>query len=281
VRRTLLAILLQIGKKVGCGCSALEGLAASSNSLLRFTPAAEAESEKRPLIAAVNRCATQNQNQTLNQNQIPKQNQTSNQNQASSQVRNRVQTRGQNRAQSQVQNRSFRASFKRCPKISPCFSTICAAIGLLAALSGCYSGGHPTRIGSTAPDFTVQDSDHAVTLSQFRGQVVVLNFWATWCPPCIEETPSLVQMQARLKDKGVVVLAVSIDADDAEYHKFLKNYNVNMVTVRDEPRKASSLYGTFGWPETYIIDRHGLIRRKFIGAVDWNSPEIVDYLKKL
>ncbi len=127
----------------------------------------------------------------------------------------------------------------------------------------------------------MQDSDHKVTLSQFRGQVVVLNFWATWCPPCIEETPSLVRMQARLKDKGVVVLAVSIDADDAEYHKFLKEYNVNMVTVRDEAKKASSLYGTFGWPESYVIDRNGLIRRKFIGPVDWTSPEVTDYLSKL
>jgi cytochrome c biogenesis protein CcmG/thiol:disulfide interchange protein DsbE len=127
----------------------------------------------------------------------------------------------------------------------------------------------------------VQDSDHKVTLSQFRGQVVVLNFWATWCPPCIEETPSLVRMQAHLKDKGVTVLAVSIDEDDAQYHKFLKEYGVNMVTVRDESRKAPSLYGTFGWPETFIIDRAGVVRRKFIGAVDWTSPEITEYLTKL
>ena len=154
-------------------------------------------------------------------------------------------------------------------------------IGLLASLIGCYSGGHPTRIGSNAPDFTVQDADHSVSLSQFRGKVVVLNFWATWCPPCIEETPSLVKMQNHLKDKGVVVLAVSIDADDAEYHRFLKSYNVNLLTVRDEARKASSLYGTFGWPESYVIDRNGVLRRKFIGAVDWSSPEIVEYLSKL
>jgi cytochrome c biogenesis protein CcmG/thiol:disulfide interchange protein DsbE len=154
-------------------------------------------------------------------------------------------------------------------------------IGLLAAPIGCYSGSHPARIGSNAPDFTLQDSDHKVTLSQFRGQVVVLNFWATWCPPCIEETPALVRMQARLKEKGVVVLAVSIDADDAAYHKFLKDYSVNLVTVRDEAKKASSLYGTFGWPESYVIDRNGVIRRKFIGAVDWNSPEVTDYLSKL
>jgi cytochrome c biogenesis protein CcmG/thiol:disulfide interchange protein DsbE len=152
---------------------------------------------------------------------------------------------------------------------------------LLFGLIGCYSGNRPARIGSNAPDFTVQDSDHKVTLSQFRGQVVVLNFWATWCPPCIEETPSLVQLQAHLKDKGVTVLAVSIDEDDAQYHKFLKEYGVNMVTVRDEARKAPSLYGTFGWPETFIIDRNGVVRRKFIGPVDWTSPEITEYLTKL
>lgn len=152
---------------------------------------------------------------------------------------------------------------------------------LLGFLAGCYSGNHPGRIGSAAPDFTVQDSDHKITLSEFRGKVVVLNFWATWCPPCVEETPSLVHMTARMKDKGVVVLAVSIDADDAAYHRFLKDYNVNMITVRDEARKASNLYGTFGWPESYIVDRSGVIRRKFIGPVDWNSPEITDYLSKL
>ncbi len=164
------------------------------------------------------------------------------------------------------------------PSTAPTASIL---IGLLAALVGCYSGSHPARIGSNAPDFTVQDSDHKVTLSQFRGQVVVLNFWATWCPPCVEETPSLIQMQTLLKPKGVVVLAISIDADDEAYHKFLKDYSVNMVTVRDEAQRVSKLYGTFGWPETYVIDRQGVMRRKFIGPVDWTSPEVRDYLSKL
>jgi cytochrome c biogenesis protein CcmG, thiol:disulfide interchange protein DsbE len=173
------------------------------------------------------------------------------------------------------------ASLMQCPDSKPSFYAACLTIGLLAALMGCYSSGHPGRIGTNAPDFTVQDADHKITLSQFRGQVVVLNFWGTFCPPCVEETPSLVQMQRRLKDKGVVVLAVSIDVDDAAYHKFLKDFSVNMVTVRDGDQKASSLYGTFGWPETYVIDRQGVIRRKFIGAVDWTSPEITDYLSKL
>lgn len=168
-----------------------------------------------------------------------------------------------------------------CPTSLPTLLARLLVPGLLVALIGCYGNGRPPRIGSNAPDFTVQDSDHKVTLSQFRGQVVVLNFWATWCPPCVEETPSLVRMQARLKDKGVVVLAVSIDDDDAAYHRFLKEYGVNMVTVRDEARKAATLYGTFGWPETFVIDRQGVVRRKFIGPVEWTSPEVTDYLGRL
>ena len=120
-----------------------------------------------------------------------------------------------------------------------------------------------------------------VNLADLKGKVVLIDFWATWCPPCVEETPSLIRMQSRMKDKGVVVLAVSIDVDDAAYHKFLRDYGVNMVTVRDEAQKASDLYGTHGWPESYIIDRNGIIRRKFIGAVQWNSPEVTEFLSKL
>jgi peroxiredoxin len=154
-------------------------------------------------------------------------------------------------------------------------------IGLLLVLCGCYSGSRPARIGTLAPDFTVRDSDHTVTLSQFKGQVVVLNFWATWCPPCIEEMPSLVEMQQRLKSKGVTVLAVSVDADGKAYREFLKEHGVNLLTVRDPDQKAPSLYGSSKWPETYVIDRNGMVRRKFIGAVDWTEPEVMDFLGKL
>jgi peroxiredoxin len=93
--------------------------------------------------------------------------------------------------------------------------------------------------------------------------------------------PSLIQMQQRLKDKGVVVLAVSLDEDESAYHKFLRDHGVNVITVRDPDLKSSELYGTFKYPETYIIDRNGILQRKFIGAVDWNQPEVVDFLTKL
>jgi cytochrome c biogenesis protein CcmG, thiol:disulfide interchange protein DsbE len=155
------------------------------------------------------------------------------------------------------------------------------ALVLLITLSGCYSGSRPPRIGSNAPDFTVQDSDRAVALHDLRGQVVVLNFWATWCPPCVEEMPSLVEMQRRMKAKGVTVMAVSVDVDQNAYHQFLKDHNVNLLAVRDPSQKSSNLYGTFKFPETYVIDRQGVMRRKFIGAVEWTAPEITDFLGKL
>jgi cytochrome c biogenesis protein CcmG, thiol:disulfide interchange protein DsbE len=155
------------------------------------------------------------------------------------------------------------------------------AFFLLLTFSGCYSGTRPPRIGSVAPDFTVQDAQNKVTLSQLRGKIVVLNFWATWCPPCVEEMPSLVEMQRRMKAKGVTVLAVSLDVDDAAYRQFVKLHNVDLLTVRDGDEKSNTLYGTFKFPETYIIDRNGVMRRKFIGAVDWTEPEITDFLGKL
>jgi cytochrome c biogenesis protein CcmG, thiol:disulfide interchange protein DsbE len=152
---------------------------------------------------------------------------------------------------------------------------------VILLLTGCYSGSRPPRIGRPAPDFTVKDPDRSVTLSQFRGKIVVLNFWATWCPPCVDETPSLVQLQRKMRDKGVVVVGVSVDEDASAYHQFLKNYNIDFLTVRDPSLKTSNLYGTFKFPETYIIDRNGILRRKFISEVDWSQPEILTFLSKL
>jgi cytochrome c biogenesis protein CcmG, thiol:disulfide interchange protein DsbE len=154
-------------------------------------------------------------------------------------------------------------------------------LSMIVFATACHSGSRPPRVGSAAKDFSLHDSDRNVTLAQFRGQVLVLNFWATWCPPCEEELPSLMRMQDRLRARGVTVLGVSIDVDGDEYHRFLKQRSVNFLTIRDPEQKIPALYGTSGWPETYIIDRQGVMRRKFIGAVDWTSPEVVDYLSKL
>ena len=151
-------------------------------------------------------------------------------------------------------------------------------LGATLLLSACNSA-HPPRIGSPAPDFTITDAGQTVSLSQFRGKPVVLNFWATWCPPCVEEMPSLVQLHKELGDQ-VTILAVSEDDDDKAYQQFIHDHNIDLLTVRDTKRN-NELYGSFKFPETYIIDRQGKIVRKFIGSADWTSPEIVQYLGKL
>jgi len=152
------------------------------------------------------------------------------------------------------------------------------AILIFLLLAACNSA-HPPRIGNPAPDFTVADGQKTISLAQFRGKPVLLNFWATWCPPCIQEMPSLVALQKQLGDK-VIILAVSEDDDANAYQQFIRDHNITLLTVRDT-RHSNELYGTFKFPETFVIDKDGKIVRKFIGAADWTSPEIVDYLKKL
>lgn len=153
------------------------------------------------------------------------------------------------------------------------------AVVCLVVLSAC-TGGRPPRIGETAPDFTITDAQRTVTLSQLRGKPVILNFWATWCPPCVEEMPSLVQLQKQLGDK-VTVLAVAEDADQNAVNQFVRDHHVDLLTVRDPKQSVNALYGTFKFPETYVIDKDGKIVRKFIGATDWTAPELLEYFNRL
>lgn len=151
---------------------------------------------------------------------------------------------------------------------------------VLAGCLGCNSQPRLRMIGNKAPDFTVKDSDRTVALHDLHGRIVILNFWTTWCAQCIEEMPSLAQLQRQMGSK-VTVLAVSTDDDNNAYHKFLKKYGFDFLTVNDQQKKSAEIYGTTGQPETFIIDPSGVLRRKFIGPVNWTSPEIVEYLDKL
>ena len=151
---------------------------------------------------------------------------------------------------------------------------------LAAGFTGCDRGDHPAQVGMVAPDFTIQDQGQTIKLDQYRGKTVVLNFWASWCPPCLEEFPSLMQLQQQIPN--VVVLAVSFDTDADAYRQYVAdNHLRHMVIALDQSQKSNLAFGTTRPPETYIIDPQGRIRRKFIGAQDWTSPEIENYLRNL
>lgn len=149
----------------------------------------------------------------------------------------------------------------------------------MALVSACNRGSHPAQTGKVAPDFTVSDGSTTIHLANYRGRVVLLNFWATWCPPCVEEMPSLLQLHHDMPN--VVILAVSIDDDPDAYHHFLATHHVDLITVRDPSESAAKLFHTDMWPESYLIDRKGIIRSKFVGAQDWSDPEIRALLKSL
>ncbi len=153
--------------------------------------------------------------------------------------------------------------------------------GLLVAMftAGCDRGDHPGNIGRPAPQFTISDGTQTVNLQKLRGRIIVLNLWATWCAPCVKELPSLLDLQRRIPQLAVV--GISTDQDETVYRQFLTRHHVDLLTVRDQDQRINALYGTVQIPETYIIDRDGVIRRKFIGEQDWTSPEITDYLSRL
>lgn len=157
-----------------------------------------------------------------------------------------------------------------------------AYVGLLLALlplTACERNVKPNGIGASAPAFTLADNTTTVRLSDYKGKTVVLNFWFSSCLPCIKEIPSLVEMQHEMPN--LKVIAVSVDEEDAPYRAFLKRFQVDFTTVRDPQQKINHLYGTEKFPETYIIDRNGIIRRKVVSAIDWTNPEMLEYLSKL
>lgn len=139
-----------------------------------------------------------------------------------------------------------------------------------------------TEAGDMAPSFKIKtDSGRTMTPTDFGGRILVLNFWATWCQPCVEETPSLMLLSNRLRDKGVVVMGVSIDTDEAAYRRFIQRFGLKFETARDPESNVSAEYGTFKVPETYIINREGKVVEKIIGPKDWSDPAAIRSIEKL
>jgi peroxiredoxin len=148
---------------------------------------------------------------------------------------------------------------------------------------------HVVAEGERAPNFQVTtDKGQPMTPTDFGGKVLVLNFWASWCPPCVQEAPSLNEFAKQLAPSGVVVLAVSVDQNEKQYRDFIRKFNLNFATARDPEQNLTYKYGTFQYPESYIIDRSGKVVRKFAGLPDrdgrtipWTDPDLMSYVKSL
>jgi cytochrome c biogenesis protein CcmG, thiol:disulfide interchange protein DsbE len=136
------------------------------------------------------------------------------------------------------------------------------------------------RAGDQAPAFSVRaDNGLTVTPTQFGGKVLIVNFWATWCPPCVQETPSLVAFANQYRDKGVVVLGVSVDKSQKNYDNFLRRHSISFLTTRDPEAKVSDSFGTYVYPESYVINREGKVVQKIIGATNWADPNLARFIE--
>jgi len=138
-------------------------------------------------------------------------------------------------------------------------------------------------VGGQAPDFSLTDLDgRVVSLAQLRGKVVLVNFWATWCPPCRAEMPSMEKLYHLLKDEDFVMLAINIEADGEQtVARFLEKNQHSFPILLDTQGVVQKQYGVYKFPETFVIRKDGIIDDKVIGAFDWAHPETVAYFRDL
>ncbi len=162
---------------------------------------------------------------------------------------------------------------------------VLAAVAILALAFGVVwmqsSKYEPLTVGKPAPDFSLPDlNDKTVRLSDYRGKVVFLNFWATWCKPCREEMPSMEVLYKSFERDGLVVLAVSIDrvTTKKDIPPFVNSMNLTFPVLVDSWGQTDKRYKLMGVPETYIIDQNGILREKVIGPRDWT---VLDNLKNI
>ena len=143
------------------------------------------------------------------------------------------------------------------------------------------------EVGESAPDFDLPTLKEAASshpsgrLRDYRRQVVVVNFWATWCPPCVEEAQSLEKFAERMRAQGVTVIGVSVDQDEEQLTRFVADHGLTFPVARDPNQALAGRYGTFKFPESYILDRDGRVAEKIVGEIDWQDSRIIDFVKDL
>lgn len=138
-------------------------------------------------------------------------------------------------------------------------------------------------IGQKAPDFTLKDlAGNNVSLSSYKGRVVLLNFWASWCPPCRAEMPSMNKLNDLLRKRGLTILAISTDKSVFDVKSYLKENPVNFTVLVDYNLNVSrNLYKVFMMPTTFLIDKRGIIVKKYFGEQDWSDPDLIKEIEEI
>lgn len=165
---------------------------------------------------------------------------------------------------------------------------LCMA-GMLLAISACSKPEQAKRSpvaaeNSPAPEISVVSvaDGSALKLSELKGKVVLLNFWATWCPPCRDEIPSMMKLQKAMTGKPFQMIAVSVDeGGKPAVEAFFKQSGFALPTYLDQDAKSAKAYGLTGVPESFIINRQGIVVKKIIGGLAWDAPDVASFLEAL
>jgi len=162
-------------------------------------------------------------------------------------------------------------------------AVIAVAVLFLLKQNNPYLKYSPLKRHHTAPNFTFPGLDgKMLSLSDYRGHVVLVNIWATWCPPCVDEMPSMEKLYQELKDENFEILAVSIDAVGTKaVAPFMKKYNLTFPALMDPDGTIKTLYQITGVPESFIINQQGILVEKIVGPRNWSAPEVVRYFRSL
>lgn len=170
-------------------------------------------------------------------------------------------------------------------------ATVLAGVAVLAAIGWAERDRFgPVEVGSRAPDFTARSLDgEPVSLESFRGRVVLLNIWATWCAPCVWEMPALERLYRELGSDDFVVVAVNVDAagaagigsSSAKVRAFVRERGLTFPVLLDPEGTVQQLYQVVGLPTSLLIDRDGRIRRRILGPAHWDDPPYSARIRRL